>query len=149
MANLNVFYSRKSDDWKTPSKLYNAFIKTNYIDPCPYQSINNGLLYNFYNANIFINPPFSKISDWVKWGIKQTENYCKVVFLIPARTDTRYFHELLKYHPTIYFIKGRLKYNDSEKNAPFPTLLIILNNCHTYETIELNTLIERIENKQL
>lgn len=47
---------------------------------------------------------------------------------MPARTDTKYFHELLKLKPKIYFIKGRLHFNDSKESAPFPTILLHFNN---------------------
>ena len=59
------------------------------------------------------------------WLIKQCKKN-KVALLIPSRTDTQYFHELIKLKPIIYFIKGRLHYNDSG-TAPFPTILMIFN----------------------
>lgn len=63
---------------------------------------------------------------WIEWAIHQYfNNHCDIMILIPARTDTKYFHELLEWHPEIIFIKGRLHYNDSKTGAPFPSLLII------------------------
>jgi site-specific DNA-methyltransferase (adenine-specific) len=48
------------------------------------------------------------------------------VFLIPARTDTRWFHEIvLPYAKEIRFIKGRLKFGDSKNSAPFPSMIVI------------------------
>lgn len=67
------------------------------------------------------------MNDWINYGIRQHwYNHCEVLFLIPARTDTKYFHELLSYSPDIYFIKGRLHYNDSKTGAPFPSILLRL-----------------------
>ena len=120
MANIEVFYSKKSDDWRTPSDLYKAFMDNGYIDPCPYQSEFNGLEKDYKGQYLFINPPFSKMKDWIDYGIKQFKDNVSVVFLIPARTDTKYFHKLLAYTPRIYFIEGRLHYNDSEKKRSFP-----------------------------
>ena len=48
------------------------------------------------------------------------------MLLIPARTDTVYFHKLLEFKPEIVFIKGRLRFNDSKLSAPFPSILVIL-----------------------
>lgn len=153
MADIKVFYSKKTDDWRTPSELYIAFMEKGYIDPCPYKSVVNGLLYDFYNVKIFINPPFSQIKDWIDWSIKQYKNNCEVCLLIPARTDTKYFHRLLEYNPIIYFIKGRLHYNDSEKNAPFPSLFIRLKyygvDEQEYNSIDLNKLITLIKENWL
>ena len=79
---------------------------------------------NYYNSKLYINPPFSLMNEFTEFGLKQSKNN-KVIFLIPARTDTRYFHNLLSVNPSIYFIKGRLKYNDTG-TAPFPSILVIL-----------------------
>lgn len=51
-----------------------------------------------------------------------------VVLLIPARTDTRWFHEYLYNKPNVElrFIRGRLKFGDSKNSAPFPSMLAIL-----------------------
>ena len=119
MANINVFYSKKSDDWRTPEKLYNALMEKGYIDPCPYKAKENGLEKEYPPlSKLFINPPFSKMKEWIEYGIHQYfYNHCEVCFLIPARTDTKYFHELIRYHPDIFFIKGRLHYNESEKKT--------------------------------
>ena len=68
-----------------------------------------------------------QIVDWVS---DQVKNNCTVALLIPARTDTRYFHKLLsknKQISKIYFIQGRLHYNESG-TAPFPTILIMIGN---------------------
>ena len=49
-----------------------------------------------------------------------------VVMLIPARTDTRYFHEFI-YHKAreIRFIRGRLKFGDQKNSAPFPSMVVV------------------------
>ena len=125
MADIKVMFSKKTDDWRTPSDIYNAFMNKGFIDPCPYQSKEDNLGKPYKCSKIFINPPFSKMSEWIDYGLELAKKGNKVVFLIPARTDTKYFHKLLECNPLIYFIEGRLHYNDSEKNAPFPSLLIV------------------------
>jgi site-specific DNA-methyltransferase (adenine-specific) len=51
------------------------------------------------------------------------------VYLIPARTDTRWFHELvLPFASEIRFIKGRLKFGDAKNSAPFPSMLVVYRN---------------------
>lgn len=48
-----------------------------------------------------------------------------VVMLIPARTDTRWFHDYIYGRAEIRFIKGRLKFNDGKGGAPFPSMVVI------------------------
>lgn len=123
---LNVMYSRNTDNWKTPTKIYKYFTeKLNCIDCFKYESKENQFRINYHNQKLFVNPPFSKMKEVVNWLIAQYHNRNTIYLLIPARTDTKYFHELLYLKPIIQFIKGRLHYNDS-KSAPFPTILMIL-----------------------
>ena len=77
---------------------------------------------------VFCNPPYGKtIKDWVR---KCSEEACKpgtlVVMLIPARTDTAWFHDYI-YHKVkeIRFIRGRLHYNESKQAAPFPSMIVV------------------------
>lgn len=76
----------------------------------------------------FCNPPYGrKIYDWVKkCSDEAKKKNTKVVMLIPARTDTRYFHDFI-YHKAseIRFVKGRLKFGGAKDNAPFPSMVVI------------------------
>lgn len=76
----------------------------------------------------FCNPPYGrKLYDWVKKCYDESKKPdTKVVMLIPARTDTRYFHEFI-YHKAkeIRFIRGRLKFGGSKNSAPFPSMVVI------------------------
>jgi len=54
----------------------------------------------------------------------------RVVALVPARTDTTWWHDYcIQYE--IRFIKGRLKFGNSKNSAPFPSALIIMLNKKT------------------
>lgn len=48
--------------------------------------------------------------------------------LIPARTDTRWFHDYIYGKAEIRFIKGRLRFNDGKQGAPFPSMIVIYGN---------------------
>lgn len=75
---------------------------------------------------MFCNPPYSEIEKWVE---KAYYEGCKdntvVVLLIPARTDTRYFHRFILHRSEIRFIRGRLKFSNAKYNAPFPSMVVI------------------------
>lgn len=75
---------------------------------------------------MFVNPPYSDIKAWVQKAWQEsTKPNTVVVMLIPARTDTRYFHEYILHRSEIRFLKGRLKFGDSKNCAPFPSMLVI------------------------
>ena len=77
---------------------------------------------------VFCNPPYGrKIYDWVaKCYHESRKPNTKVVLLIPARTDTRYFHDFI-YHKAeeVRFLRGRLKFGGAKNSAPFPSMIVI------------------------
>lgn len=76
---------------------------------------------------VFCNPPYgSEISKWVeKCFYEGHKDNTVVVMLIPARTDTRYFHDFIIHRSEIRFVKGRLKFGDGKNTAPFPSMVVI------------------------
>ena len=79
---------------------------------------------------MFCNPPYGR--ELTKWVRKCYEESRKpgtlVVLLIPARTDTAYFHDYIYHKAEIRFIRGRLHFDDSVNAAPFPSMLAIFDN---------------------
>lgn len=72
-----------------------------------------------------MNPPYGReISEWVK---KAAESDALVVALLPARTDTKWFHDYILNKSYIKFIKGRLKFGNSKGSAPFPSMIVVFN----------------------
>lgn len=120
-----VLFSKKSDNWATPKMIYNFFINQGYFDPCPLNSNFNGLEIEWKEKN-FVNPPYSKIKQFVEKAILEHKKGKEVVLLIPARTDTQYFKKLINYGCDITFITGRLHFNENN-SAPFPSCYINLN----------------------
>ena len=125
-----ILYSRKSDNWKTPKNIYDQFINDGFFDPCPLNSNFNGLEIEWKDRN-FVNPPYSKIKDWVNKSIEEHKKGKEVILLIPARTDTKYFRKLVDYGCDIDFITGRLHFNESG-SAPFPSCFVTLTGSPTY-----------------
>lgn len=74
----------------------------------------------------FVNPPYgNEIGKWIKKGYEEWQKGKTVVFLIPSRTDTRWWHEYVMKATEIRFIKGRLKFDDQKNPAPFPSAIVI------------------------
>lgn len=123
-------YTERSDYWNTPTKMYKYYIEEmGYSDYNPEGSKIVPFYANthlYVNDRVFMNPPFSILSkpEFIRTIKELVRNKNFIILLIPSRTDTKYFHELLNLRPQITFIKGRLKYNDSKNSAPFPSMIM-------------------------
>lgn len=121
--------TRDSDNYATPISFYNKLdseFKFDF-DPCPLNSTIDGLSVSWCGS-IYVNPPYSNIEPFIRKGIEEIRkgNATRVVYLIPTRNDTKYFHELIMNNATeIRFVKGRLNFNESKSPAPFPVILTI------------------------
>lgn len=82
---------------------------------------------------VFCNPPYGRaVGKWVMKAHKEAaKSVYPIVLLIPARTDTTYFHDYIYGKAEIRFICGRLRFTDSDGNAvdpaPFPSMVVIYN----------------------
>lgn len=85
-------------------------------------------------GSVYCNPPYGRqLQRFVKkaWEESTKTNY-PIVLLIPARTDTRWFHDYIIGKAEIRFIKGRLRFlneegEEAKENAPFPSMIVIYN----------------------
>lgn len=133
MANLKGCFSRKSIHWRTPKDLYDGLDKEFHFnfDPCPFMSKDKTYLFKDWGTNVFCNPPYSNIYNFINKALIEIKkgNTKVAVFLLPSRTDRDWFHELvLPNYYEIRLIRGRVRFtNDKGKtgNAPFPSCIII------------------------
>jgi len=141
--NKKLMFSSASIIWETPQKLFNELNdKFNFeTDVCALSE--NAKCTNYYTPEIdglkqnwcgvcWMNPPYGKtIGLWVKkaYDSAMSDPSCKIVALLPARTDTRYFHDCIynRENIKITFLKGRLKFSNSKLAAPFPSMIVEFN----------------------
>ncbi len=72
-----------------------------------------------------MNPPYGReIGLWMKKAYETSFNNSKVVCLVPARTDTAWWHDYAM-KGEITFLRGRLKFGDHKNSAPFPSAIIV------------------------
>ena len=139
MINKGLFTSNK-DDWRTPKWLFNVLNDhfRFHLDVCSdddnalckfnYTLEKSCLEYDWLESNYMNCPYGKKISLFVARAHQQwRENDCTTVALLPARTDTKWFHNFIYYDCTIAFIKGRIKFEGGEKlsPAPFPSMVVV------------------------
>lgn len=136
----SVLYSSNSNEWATPKGFFQSLDAEFHfdLDPCAtkenrkcerfYTIDDDGLTKNWGGARVFCNPPYGRqLHRWVRKCYEEAQKpNTTVVMLIPARTDTTYFHEYI-YHKAreIRFIKGRLHFNESKQGAPFPSMIVV------------------------
>ena len=133
-----VMFSSKTDEWSTPQDLFDNLNQEFHftLDVCATSSNakckkyftreQDGLIQNWDNEIVWCNPPYGReIGLWVK---KCFEHKNTAVMLLPARTDTKWFHEYIYHKAEIRFIKGRLKFESAKNTAPFPSMIILFNN---------------------
>lgn len=76
---------------------------------------------------VWCNPPYGReITKWVEKGHRSAKNEgAVVVMLLPARTDTKWFHDYIYGHAEITFVRGRLKFGGCKNSAPFPSMVVV------------------------
>ena len=142
--NRELFFSSKSDEWSTPCEIFNELDQEFGfdLDPCAtaenhkcanyYTKEDDGIVKNWGGCRVFCNPPYSQIGKWVEKAYREgTKDGTLVVLLIPARTDTRYFHDFILHRSEVRFIRGRLKFGDQKNSAPFPSMVVIFRGART------------------
>lgn len=137
--NKELMFSSKDETWTTPQDFFNNLNEEFHftLDPCClphtakcekyYTPNENGLIQDWSGEIVFVNPPYGReIYNWVKKCSEESKKTnTKIVMLIPARTDTKYFHEFIYHKAEIRFLKGRLKFGNSKNAAPFPSMIVI------------------------
>lgn len=152
---MKVHYSSETNEWATPQNVFDVLNdEFNFmLDPCAtkenaktekFFTIEDDGLSQEWTETTFMNPPYGReIKKWVKKAYEESLKGTVVVCLIPARTDTSYWHEyIFEKACEIRFVKGRIKFGDSEQGAPFPSAVVIFNEHnakdqrHTYMTTQ-------------
>ncbi len=144
MLNQGLFSSEKQD-WCTPQQFFDELdaefhfvldaAATHQNSKCKqcFTPEDDGLIQSWdVGGAVYCNPPYGKeIGLWVKKAYEEAQKGTTIVMLIPARTDTKYFHEYIYHKAEIRFVKGRLKFTDEngtpKGTAPFPSMVVIYN----------------------
>ncbi|MBP2029356.1 phage N-6-adenine-methyltransferase [Methanohalophilus levihalophilus] len=167
MVHDSLFSSSRMD-WETPDHLFKQLDQEFgfNLDVCAtsknakcarYYSPEQDGLKNEWGGICWMNPPYGRaVGDWIKKAYEESLKGAVVVCLIPARTDTKYWHDYVMQAHEIRFVKGRVKfslpaqfwcktlpdgrelwrYYVASNSAPFPSAIVIFdgrrplcNNC--------------------
>lgn len=131
-----ALHSSKSHEWETPQPLFDS-LRREFpfaLDVCALRS--NAKCRRFFSPRVdglkqawrgvcWMNPPYGRqIGDWVRKAFESAQAGATVVCLLPARTDTAWWHDYAR-KGEVRFLRGRLKFSDSANSAPFPSAIVV------------------------
>ena len=139
-----ALFSSAKTDWCTPQALFDALdaefgftldaAATERSAKCErfFTKAGNGLAQSWGGGCVFCNPPYGReIGAWVKKAHAEAQSGLTIVLLLPARTDTAWFHEYLYGQAELRFLRGRVRFTDEDGNAyssaPFPSMVAVFN----------------------
>lgn len=155
--NSALMFSKASDEWSTPQDFYDALdaefsfgidaaaTRDNRKCRGGYYGLDDGGTFTHpyfgdalaspwgLHAAHWLNPPYSQCRAFIAKAAEERRNGVLTVALVPARTDTRWFHDHLWDADThqcrpgieLRFIRGRLKFGEAENGAPFPSMVVV------------------------
>lgn len=140
MPYTDSMFSSKEKAWETPFSLFEKLDREFHftLDPCCipqtakckkyYTKKEDGLKQSWEGETVFMNPPYGKVDTyvWMRKAYRESKKpNTKVICLIPARTDTEYWHEFCMEANEIRFIQGRVVFGNAASAAPFPSAVVI------------------------
>lgn len=142
----DVHFKSGNKEWETPESLFQPLRKEFNIvlDTCASESNTkckawidrkmNSLVSNWYtmistirlDGAGWMNPPYGRgIDKWVRKAHEESLKGATIIALLPARTDTSWFHNYIHNKHEVRFLKGRIKFVDAKSSAPFPSMIVI------------------------
>jgi phage N-6-adenine-methyltransferase len=137
--NSVLYASGGSTEWETPPELFKRYDDEYHFDidvaanprnkKCPryFTEEENGLIQP-WKGTCWLNPPYGRgIEPWIRKAYESAQAGATVVALLPARTDTRWFHEYVYGKARIEFLRGRVHFRLGERSGPanFPSMVVI------------------------
>ena len=134
---MQVHFSSQTDMWATPVELFRRLdVEFHFnTDVCAvpenakcerfFTPEQDGLKQD-WTGTCFMNPPYGRdIGNWVKKAHDSSLKGTTVVCVLPARTDTRWWHHYVAKADEVRFLAGRLKFGDAATSAPFPSVIVV------------------------
>ncbi len=142
VTRLAVHFSSATDDWATPQEFFDEldaeFDFT--LDVCASDSNakcglyftrdDDGLSQTWDTHRCWMNPPYGReIKGWMRKAYGSSLEGALVVCLVPARTDTAWWHDYAAKATEIRFVRGRLRFGSAKHSAPFPSAVVVFRPC--------------------
>ena len=134
-----VHFMSEKQDWGTPQELFDRLDQEFHftLDVCAlpknakcreYFSPHEDGLSRRWSGVCWMNPPYGReIEKWMHKAFRESERGATVVCLVPARTDTEWWHNYAL-QGEIRFLRGRVKFQGAHATAPFPSAIVVFRN---------------------
>lgn len=136
---VSVLFSSKTVEWATPPDTFrklDAEFGPFTLDPCAtpqnaktplfFTKEQDGLAQPWAPHKVFMNPPYGgAVGLWLAKARAEAARGALVVALVPARTDSRWWHEHAEGADVKKFLRGRLRFGDAKASAPFPSAVVV------------------------
>lgn len=124
-------------DWRTPRWLFDqlnaefrfdldlAASHDNYLCPHYYTESHDALTRRWAPYSCWCNPPYKRLGPWVQKAYDESRKGATVVMLLPASTDSRWYHDIIQPHAEVRFLRGRLKFEGAKHPATFASMIVV------------------------
>lgn len=130
----------KTCEWETPQAFFDALNSKYFFETDVYATAGNAKCAHYYTREqdglaqewsgvCWMNPPYGReIGKWVRKAYESSMRGATVVCLLPARTDTAWWHDFCLPHGKITYVRGRLRFGGAKDSAPFPSAIVVFEN---------------------
>ena len=136
--NNELMFSSKETTWATPQDFFDRYDAIYHFETDVCALPENAKCARYFTPEMdglkqewtgvcWMNPPYGKeIGKWIKKAYESArDNLATVVCLLPARTDTTWYHDYILPHAHVEFVRGRLKFGGAKSGAPFPSVVAV------------------------
>jgi site-specific DNA-methyltransferase (adenine-specific) len=141
MSKMTTRFESAKQDWTTPDDLFEPYQKEfkftldaaadkkNARAKKFFTQRDDALTQSWGNHRVWLNPPYGArtgtLQQWVRKAHQESTSGATVVMLVPARTNTNWFHDICLAHGEIRFIRGRPKFSGMPHGLPQPLCVVI------------------------
>lgn len=121
---LAAFHAQRHQTWRTPAEVY-AALDSEFrfdFDPCPSGPMSDGLTASWVGKRVYCNPPYNDIEPWLAKGVEAE----LAVYLLPARTGTRWFAEYAPRAAEVRFVRGRINFRGHGSSGNYEWSVILV-----------------------
>ena len=136
--NNDLMFSSKTDLWATPQDFFDRYDAIYHFETDVCALPENAKCARYFTPEMdglkqewtgvcWMNPPYGReIGKWVRKAYESArDNLATVICLLPARTDTAWYHDYILPHAHVEFVRGRIKFGGAKDNAPFPNVVAV------------------------
>jgi len=137
MAQFKNKFESASVEWPTPQELFDELNQEFCFNTDVAAADDNAKCSHYYTKEqdglkqdwrgvCWMNPPYGRaMVEWLKKAIRETWNGTTTVCLIPARTNTAWWHDLCQKYGEVRFVRGRPKFGGADHGLPQPLAIVV------------------------